>query len=184
MESSSQSSSVSLFGGCTRLGSQYREIGIALLCYEAQVGTVRSVIAMGKPNAGGALEQSESYQTFARAVSFVPVEVLESYLEDLLNYTIPESRLAIADTHSPLRATLITLGGMIFAVGLGGYASWIGAGLALALSITIFMAVPFAIHWYFLPKESFVRRLVFGHVLTHEIGRRRGSSGMMRAVGC
>lgn len=162
------------FGGCFALAEHYRTVGSELVAYESRVGPLRSVIDLGRGYAGRISESSKSFKEFSQGVSFVPVEVLESYLEDILDLQVSDQKLSIIRYNKPIPPGYFCLAGMGAALALGGYCAGIGGGLLLSMAVTLFMALPFAVVWYFVPHEGWVRRIGFAHVLSQEVRRRRG----------
>jgi len=148
--------------GSSRLTAQYRSIGTELLSYEH--ATSRRY----------GFRSFSAFTSFREGVSFVPLAVLESYLEDLLDLDITESTLFIERTGHSLRAAHLSLVGLLGAVVTGLYGASSGASLVLSLGITIALALPFAVMWHFAPREGLARRVGFAQILSHEIARRRG----------
>lgn len=148
------------FGGCNRLLSQYKVIGTELLRYEEQAYQY-----------GYSL--SPDYSEFRQGVSYIPVETMESYLEDLLDLEVSTERLFIF-REPRLHASFLSLGGLLFAICTGLYAASSGASLILAFGLTVCLALPFAVLWHYTPREGLMRRVYFAQVLSHEISRRRG----------
>ncbi len=152
------------FGGCNRLLGQYQTIGAALLSLE---DTQRRY--------GGG---TAALAAFREGVSFVPVEVLESYLDDLLTLSVREETLFIQREFD--KAQLVSAGlplaGIIVAIAGGLYASSQGAPAVLSFACTISLALPFAVLWHYVPRGA-TRRVRFAQVLSQEIARRRGHDG-------
>ncbi len=148
------------FGGCNRLLQQYQQVGKALLAYEQVL-------------CGALIPASRLVKEFAAGVSFVPVEVLESYLDDLLDLNVCDESLFIkarpAKRAMALMATaLIALSGAFFV--------WHGeltAALLPALLVTTFLA-GISSAMYFVPRTKVIRRFSFATVLSREIASRRG----------
>lgn len=108
------------------------------------------------------------------STAFVPIEVLESYLEDLLNAVIPDERLFIKTRRSGLASMALALVGMVGATILGLLAVSSGAPLVLSLALTVCLAFPFAVLWHFAPREGAARRMRLAQVLSRVIAYRRG----------
>lgn len=149
------------FAGCNRLMSQYETIGAALLHYEDSCSS-RFI-----PN-------RESSREFSVAVSFVPVEVLETYLDDLLDISVCDDRLFIRRSTSILRRIVSV--SIAAGLGMGLVGSWSSASLMPAMLLTMcgigFMCAAFA-----LPRIKVVRRFSFATLVSREIATRRGQGG-------
>ena len=152
------------FGGCNRLLGHYQTIGAALLDLEDSQ----------RRYGGGAA----ALTAFREGVSFVPVEVLESYLDDLLTLAVREETLFIQrefDSAQLLSAGL-PIAGLLVAIAGGLYASSQGASAMLSFALTVSLALPFAVLWHYVPRGA-TRRVRFAQVLSQEIARRRGHDG-------
>ena len=145
------------------LGHQYRIIGAELLRYEKNHNSSRS-------------SSLELFDEFKVGVSFVPVEVLESYLEDLLDLAVSEESLWIRRDFFRYKSLVIASFGLLLAIFSGLYAATFGASLMLSLALTVVLAIPFALLWQFYPREGLARRIGFAQIVSHEIARRRGST--------
>lgn len=150
------------FGGCNRLLSQYACIGEELLKYEVNARRY-------------GYGSFSAFTHFREGVAFVPLEVLESYLEDLLDLEIPESRLCIERESPNFKWTAVSLLGLSGAIGLGLYAASTGASLFASFALTVALALPFAVLWHFSPRSGVTRRMGFAQIVSHEVSRRRGS---------
>lgn len=150
------------FGGCNRLLSQYACVGGELLKYEASTRRY-------------GYGSFSAFSHFREGVSFVPLEVLESYLEDLLDLDVPEDRLCINREGPTLKWTLLALFGLCGSLSLGLYAASTGASLMSSFTLTIALAAPFAVLWHYAPRGGVTRRMGFAQVVSHEVSRRRGS---------
>lgn len=152
------------FGGCNRLLGHYRTIGGGCLKFEMNSGFY-------------AAQVERAAGEFQETVSFVPVEVLESFLEDLLNPEVPQDSLFIADKtpafwfslqrQLPFVALLAAAAAVLYA------ASWYGP-LLMAVVVVLLLALGLAIYWHLSSRES-ARRMRFAQLLWHEIARRRGN---------
>lgn len=154
------------FAGCNRLISQYQTIGAALLCYE------ESYSSRFISNGGGRRD-------FSVAVSFVPVEVLEAYLDDLLDIAVTDESLFIRRTTSVIRRMVGAIVAAALAIGLVG--TWTHSSVVPAMLLTLcgmgFLCTAFA-----LPRMKVVRRFSFATLVSHEIAGRRGQGhGNFRA---
>ena len=149
------------FGGCNRLLEQYQQIGAALLAYERR--------------ACGALIPVNRYASdFRYAVSFVPVEVLESYLDDLLDLGVTDESLFIKkpSVSRPALALLaISLVTVCYVFSIGHASSPVYAFPALLIGA--FMAGIIGA-LYFLPRTKVLRRFSFATIVSREIASRRG----------
>ena len=149
------------FGGCNRLLDHYQQIGRALLECERKLST-------------SLLPGQRHKREFGQSVVFVPVEVLESYLDDLLDVGVCDDSLFIRKPTPAKRALLLSavgaaaFGGSVLAV-LGGATV---ASLS-ALIITTFLA-GLGGALYFVPRLKVFRRFSFATILSSEIARRRG----------
>lgn len=150
------------FGGCNRLLSQYTCIGAELLKYEASTRRY-------------GYGSFSAFSHFRQGVSFVPVEVLESYLEDLLDLDVPEDRLFISRESPNLKWIFVSLLGLSGATSLGLYAASTGASLFASFALTAALALPFAVLWNYAPRGGVTRRMGFAQIVSHEVARRRGS---------
>jgi hypothetical protein len=144
-----------------KLVGEYRVIGAELLRYES-----------GTRSYG--YQSFSAFSGFREGVAFLSVEVLESYLEDLLDIDISDDALFIRLKGFRVRSTHWALAGLLGAVTVGLYAASGGASLLLSLGVTITLAFPFAIVWHFAPRDGLTRRVGFAQILSHEIARRRG----------
>jgi hypothetical protein len=148
--------------GSNALLNQYRTIGVGLLAVELE-------ISKGKA-------PQIAFQDFRQQVSFVPVEVLESFLEDLLNLKVSNQSLFIELergwlTNLALRYTPAL--GFLLAIGLGLQAASEGLPSYICFTISVCVAAPFAFLWEMAPRHQ-VRRMRFAQLLSKEINRRRG----------
>lgn len=140
------------FGGCNRLLSHYQTVGIELLRIESRGGI----------------------GSFREGVAFVPVEVLESYLEDLLDLGVKEETLFISRDFQWFRSRHVLAAGLFAALGTGLYAASTGASLPVSFCLSALLSIPCAILFHGAPKIGLVRRMSFAQILSGEISRRRG----------
>ena len=149
------------FGGCNRLLEHYRQVGRSLLDYERRV-------------CGALIPGPRFSREFGHAVAFVPVEVLESYLDDLLDVGVSDESLFIKKLKPAKRAlALIVIG--IAAFGVSAVEVLNGATLAslsALILVTFFSGLGAAL--YFIPRMKVIRRFTFATVVSGEIARRRG----------
>ena len=149
------------FGGCNRLLGQYHQTGRALLDYERRL-------------CGALIPGPRFSREFGHAVAFVPVEVLESYLDDLLDVGVSDDSLFIGKLKPAKRAVALiaiavtALGTSAFEV-LGGATL---ASLTALILVTFFSGLGAAL--YFIPRMKVIRRFSFATVVSGEIARRRG----------
>lgn len=149
------------FGGCNRLLEQYQQIGRGLLAYEARVG--------------GALIPVQRYvRDFSHSVAFVSVEVLESYLDDLLDISVCDESLFIRKSRLSKRAFAL----LLISVAAVATIVWIGRGAEQPFSVPTLVTVAFmaglSSALYFLPRAKVLRRFSFATLVSREIARRRG----------
>ncbi len=161
-ENSDQPLSDHPFGGCNRLLDQYRMIGRALLAYE------RSVVC------APLIPSPRSMREFSTSVAFVPVEVLETYLDDLLDLGVSDEGLFIKRAKTSWRGRAL-LGVLAMAL-VGSLCVWHGdltaALMPALLAITFLAGITSTL--YFLPRTKVIRRFGFATLVSHEIGDRRG----------
>jgi hypothetical protein len=149
------------FGGCNRLLEQYQQIGRALVAYEQVL-------------CGALIPAQRLVREFSAAVAFVPVEVLESYLDDLLDLGVTDDSLFIKKSRPAKRALLLMATAL---VGLcGAVCVWEGdltAAVLPALLVTTFLA-GIGSAMYFLPRTKVIRRFSLATVVSREVASRRG----------
>ena len=149
------------FGGCNRLLEHYRMTGRGLLAYESSA--CAALIPSGR-----------ALRDFAAAVAFVPVEVLETYLDDLLDLGVSDESLFIKKSKPCWRGRAMLA---VLAAGVcGALFVWHGdltTALMPALLAVTFLA-GIASTLYFLPRTKAIRRFSFATVVSREIGQRRG----------
>jgi hypothetical protein len=150
---------VSPFGGCLRLRDQYRQVGSALLDFEQEIYR-------------GMLSGEVLRRDFAHAVAFVPVEVLESYLDDLLDLRVSDESLFFCRRSASLRLPLflMVIGGATFCLTqvLESLPLPVVLGVAFLAGVVTTVAL--------LPHTRPVRRFGAAKVVANEISRRRGHS--------
>ncbi len=162
------------FGGCNRLLDQYRVIGRELLLYERERRQVKEFISVRRRTV------SKPLQDFRAALSLIPLEVLESYLDDLLDPAITNEALYIGKS-SFWRSAIIPFFGLTVALGIGLLLADQGSSFWLSFVLTILLAIPSALCWYFYPQGLVSRRMMFAQLLSQEIYRRRGFDTQGRA---
>lgn len=149
------------FGGCNKLLNHYACIGSELIKYEVTAGRYGY----------GTLS---ALKHFREGVVFVPLEVLESYLEDLLDIEVSETRLFITSNGSSRSWLFLCILGLMTAIAVGLYAASSGASIWRSFGLTLLIALPFWVVWHLAPKDGVARRLGFAQVVSHEVARRRG----------
>ncbi len=160
-------------GACGRysgLESSYLIVGTALLAFEQKNNYLR-------------ISSDTAFTEFREDLVFVPVELLEAYLEDLLNIKIPDSELFISLTPRCWLRWSTEFGLVLVSVGLGCLASWYGASSSLAMFLVFCCGILPLVLWYYLSHFSARRRLQFAKVLSSEISRRRGRDEEGRTPG-
>jgi hypothetical protein len=149
------------FGGCNRLLEQYRTVGRALLGYERLFG-------------GALIPSGRSAREFSTNVSFVPVEVLETYRDDLLDLGVGDEGLFIRKNNhnrggvTLLAFLLVGMSGALFAL----HGDLTAALLPALLFVTFLSGIASTL--YFLPRAKVIRRFSFATVVAQEVAQRRG----------
>ena len=116
---------------------------------------------------------------FREGVSFVPVEVLESFLDDLLDLRIPDRSLHI---ERQIRFAGVVLAGIaliLLGIALNYFAMGLSYFQSFAFSMLLGLGALFV--WHHTYRRSH-RRLLFVKILSQEISRRRGRHGDGTAV--
>ncbi len=108
-------------------------------------------------------------------LAFIPNEVLESYLEDLLDFSIGDEKLCIQRSNLQTPYYLLSLLGLLLAVIFGLQLAYSGATFYMASTGVLLIAIPSALVWHLSPKIAPNRRLFFAKVLSQEIDRRSGN---------
>lgn len=144
-----------------KFDSQYRTIGASLLAYER---SARSISA----------RPERMVSDLRGNLAFVQVEMLESYLDDLLDLEVPEAKLFIDRHYILSRSVPLSLAGLFSSVLIGLYLAGEGIPLAAASGISSFLSMPFLVLFYVSPRGALARRLMFAQVLSLEVARRRG----------
>ena len=149
------------FGGCNRLLEQYQQVGRSLLDYERRI-------------CGALIPGPRFSREFGHSVAFVPVEVLESYLDDLLDVGVSDESLFVKKLKPAKRAlALIAVG--IAALGISAVEVLNGATLAsLSALILVTFLAGLGAALYFIPRMKVIRRFSFATLVSGEIARRRG----------
>jgi hypothetical protein len=147
------------FGGCRNLEAQYAAVGRALLAVEQQIFSRRNQLL------------------FRESVAFVPVEVLDSYLEDLLDTSVVDEKLFIERERGWLTNHLVLLLGLGIALVLGYFAYTQGASESLSATLSLLLFLPLLGAWYLSPRAGLLRRMAFARVVSREVAYRRGQDG-------
>lgn len=149
------------FGGCSRLLDHYKQTGTGLLEFELRV-------------CGSIGPSKAHFAQFSASVSFVPVEVLEAYLDDVLDLGVSDESLFIKKTRPAIRAILL-LGVCVAALALLIIRTpevMVSSTLPLLLLVVFLAGLGSAL--YFVPRTKVLRRFNFATVLSREISHRRG----------
>jgi hypothetical protein len=152
-----------------KLSASYNTIGNALLMCE-EFGLTYWHGMSGKSSSN--IKQAE----FQEGVCLISVEILESYLEDLLDRDISNETLFIRRKGILPPLNWFALGGILASLSCGLYAASTGVLLGLSLAVTIFFSSPFVIIWHISPGWGVARRMFFAQIISQEITRRRGGS--------
>ena len=123
-----------------------------------------------------------AFTEFREGVAFVPVEVFESYLEDLLDSNKSCQQLSIDDGGCLRRRLALPLIGLAFVIACGIHFAGQGVSIPAALSITLISAVPFGALLHLAVTHDSRRRMKFAQVISREIARRRGEDRDGRAM--
>ena len=151
------------------LSAHYCTIGQALLLCE-EFGLAHW---FGLP---GRSSSSRKQAEFQENVSFVSVEILESYLEDLLDRDVSEETLCIRRRGILPPLNWFALGGILTSLSSGLYTASTGVPLSVSLALTIVLSSPFVIMWHISPGWGVARRMLFAQIVSQEVTRRRGGS--------
>ena len=143
------------------LKSSYQIIGVALLEAEKFAAFNRYFI-------------QESPRSLQIDLALVSNEILESYLEDLLDFEINDARLHIFRKNIDRIYSLSSLLGLLIALAIGLKLAQLGTSLIVALSAVLLIALPCGMVWHLAPKLAPNRRLYFAKLVTLEIERRTG----------
>ena len=173
-----------LFGGCNKLYAQYRNVGWELCAYEERMGTFKAIVDSNflrhlNRLRKGACDSCPAFEAFKVGVAFIPDEVLDSYLEDLLSLKVSESKLFIEQkTNLPLILNCVSYLGLLCALALGLFAVSAGVSVLYAFALSVLVASPFGILWHVGPKYGVMRRMDFAQIISKELARRRGSDDL------
>jgi hypothetical protein len=150
------------FGGCNDSLSQYKIIGRALIMVEQE----SLVYGYGSQRA---------VQEFRERVASVSVEMLESYLEDLLDSQVALDLLYIARPGFWKSVDLLTVISLLGSCAVGTYVSLTSGAPLVGLSSTLLLALPVVTVWHRSPFGHLARRVSFARIVSKEVARRRGS---------
>lgn len=150
------------FGGCNYSLDQYKIIGRALLMVEQE----SLVYGYGSQRA---------VQEFRERVASVAVEMLESYLEDLLDSKIALDLLYIVRPGFWKSFDLLTILSLIGSCAVGTYVSLTSGAPLVGLCSTLLLALPVVTVWHRSPFGHLARRVSFARIVSKEVARRRGS---------
>lgn len=151
-----------LFGGCGRLLGQYRSVGAALRAYERRcypLGLARVI----RP----------AQKELRAALSLVPVEVLESYLDDLLDLELEDARLFIELPGAPTLNIPNMIGAVVGACLFGGALALLNQTSPLTATLLggLIASIVFG---YCFSRHNAARRMRFANIISQEANRRRG----------
>lgn len=143
---------------------QYRTVGHELIAFEAR-GSILWVTG----------DSNENHLEFRRGVSFVPLEVLSSYLDDLLDLDVSDEKLFIKQ-HSRSSLFSFSLALTVCLVGIWCYLLSSNLlphyqGLTLVLSPAFALLI---LGVSMIAPYRSLRRLRFARVVSREISRRKG----------
>lgn len=159
------------------LAGQYSIIGSELIRYERFASSLTSFLSMASESRWTRLEEQRQL-LFQQGVAFIQVEVLERYLEDLVDIDAHEEELFISRGQFFSASFLLASLGGLFALGAGSGAASLGFSFPVSLLVMAFVAVPFALHWHLAPSSGLARRMKFAKVVFKEVARRRGISNI------
>lgn len=140
---------------------QYKQTGCGLLEFEARV-------------CGGIGPSKAHFAQFSAAVSFVPVEVLEAYLDDVLDLGVSDESLFIRKSRPAIRAILLLVVCVVALVLLAVRTPEVVVSSSLPLLLLVVFLAGLGSALYFVPRTKVLRRFNFATVLSREISHRRG----------
>ena len=153
------------FGGCARLLEHYKRIGLALLTQEKK---------LSRRFYGVVVPTKECEEEFAGLVAFIGCEVLESFLDDLLDLKVNDESLFISRSNSTGGAALWLTGLMIPIALAATYGPQDSTRLVIPICIGSLILLAVAGILMTIPRIKIMRRFGFATLLSHEISRRRG----------
>ena len=116
-----------------------------------------------------------SPETLQSNLAFVSNEILQSYLEDLIDFTISDESLYIYRRYFLRTYNLVSIFGLIVAIIFGLKLAYSGASFPLAMLTVLSIAIPSGVIWHLAPKMTPNRRLFFAKLLNQELNRRNGN---------
>lgn len=143
------------------LKSSYQIIGLALLELEKFAALNRYFI-------------HESPRALQVDLALISNEVIESYIEDLLDFEISDERLYIFRKNIDRVYSLSALLGLLISLAIGLKLAQSGVSLVLSLSAVLLITLPCGMVWHLAPKLAPNRRLYFAKLLELEMERRIG----------
>jgi hypothetical protein len=149
------------FGGCDRSLGHYKAIGVSLLKIES------GSFVYG-------YSSQRSAQEFRENVATVPVETLESYLEDLLDRHVNLDVLFISRPGLFNSVDALTIASLAGSCMVGMYISWVSNTPIVGALATLLLSLPVVTVWYRSPFGSLARRVNFARIVSREVARRRG----------
>lgn len=162
--------------GRRSFSQHYKTIGNALVTLERDFSGIKYLMNLSildNLKEGSALSQLVG--CFRVAVSFVPLEVLESFLEDLLDIGISEERLNIQAPGRVSVSSILSVFGLGLSFATGFHVVSTGGSLLFACALMFILVLPAVALWYFAPQFGVFRRFKFAKIVSMEISRRRGS---------
>lgn len=161
--------------GRASVARRYRLVGRALLSVE---GAFDSLACFFAGSGGNSNFSDKAVVKFRESVALISVELLDHYLEDLLDLDVSEEELYIKRGGIRIAPSLIlAITGLSLALAAGLYAVSTGASFVLSFALTATLSLPFAIIWHLMPQERITRRVHFARLVSQEISRRRGGDG-------
>lgn len=152
------------FASARGIIDQYAHIGTTLLDYESSQS--QSPARMFIPG-------RDSEQEFAACLATVPVEVLEVYLDDLLDLNVSDESLFIKQSDNYWKG--LVLGIVVASVaGVSLYFPYDAEGVFVTLFLGFFFFAGLIATLYFLPRSRVMRRFSFANLISRAISRRRG----------
>ena len=152
------------FSGCRSLIDQYRYIGSSLIKNEFR-SSERPTRML--------IPTRDSEEEFAAILATVPVEVLESYLDDLLDLNVTDDSLFIAQVESHWRGSMV---GFFLALiaGVSLYVPVDSSSVFIPLCLGIFFVSGLLVALNVFPRSRVMRRFSFATLISRVISRRRG----------
>jgi len=134
-----------------RLIECYAMVGCSLLEYEKSQSGLGSVLDLSHASTPFPIPIDiktffkRSLRNFEQGVSFVPIEILVAYLEDLLDLEVSDETLHIAIPKSKFNSIWISLIGLVCSIIAGLYLVSLGAPLIFSFGVTVLLAFPFGL---------------------------------------